>query len=99
MKLNHLADWYDEEYDDILGLEHDEPEEEGHIPIYPQKELVEPINWYDKQLVTRVRDRTKWISNLNQAKLYCASSYAVVTAEMLEAKYAKRTGKVVPFSV
>ena len=25
MKLNHLADWTDEEYDDILGVEHDSP--------------------------------------------------------------------------
>ena len=45
MKLNHLADWYDEEYDIILGLEHPENNEEGEIPNYPKTDDIEPVDW------------------------------------------------------
>jgi hypothetical protein len=85
MKLNHLADWFDEEYDDILGLEHEQSSPDGEIPKQPEVDTLQPIDWNDKQAVTPVRDRSKWISPKTGAKMYCASSYAVATAEVLEA--------------
>lgn len=99
MKLNHLADWFDEEYDTILGLEHPENSEEGDIPNYPITDEIEPIDWRVGQAVTAVRDRSKWISPETGEKMYCASSYAVVTAEVLEGYYLKTKGKLVPLSV
>jgi hypothetical protein len=36
MKLNHLADWFDDEYDNILGLEHDDPSSDAPIPNQPE---------------------------------------------------------------
>lgn len=100
MKLNHLADWFDEEYDDILGLEHDDSSDSGSIPHYPDSDpSLFPVNWNDKQAVTRVRDRSKWISPLTGTKMYCASSYAVATAELLEGYLSIQKGKIVPLSV
>lgn len=49
--------------------------------------------------MTAVRDRSKWISPETGEKMYCASSYAVATAEVLEGYYLKTKGKLVPLSV
>ena len=47
MKLNHLADWSDEEYDSLLGLEHDEWRREK-IPHEPEDDpTLQPIDWVD----------------------------------------------------
>ena len=63
MKLNHLADWSDEEYDSILGLEHLYSETMEDLPDYPKDDpSLQPVNWYDLQRVTAVRDRTYWIN-------------------------------------
>jgi hypothetical protein len=62
MKLNHLADWFDEEYDTILGLEHPSNSDEGEIPNYPKTDDIVPIDWRSELAVTPVRDRSKWIS-------------------------------------
>ena len=99
MKLNHLADWYDEEYDSILGLEH-EDSDSGEIPNYPKDDpSLQPVDWRDKQAVTAVRDRSKWISPITGAKMYCACAYAVVTAEVMEGYWANNKGRLVPLSV
>ena len=99
MKLNHLADWFDEEYDEILGLEHDYNKEDFEIPNYPKTDDLVPINWNELGAVTPVRDRSKWISPETGAKMYCASSYAVATAELLEGFHFRNSKKLVPRSV
>jgi cathepsin S len=40
MKLNHLADWFDEEYDTILGLEHVDPSSDAPIPDQPEQDTL-----------------------------------------------------------
>ena len=100
MKLNHLADWSDEEYDSILGLEHLYSSTVEDLPDQPINDGLQPVNWKDRQLVTAVRDRSKWTNPSTGIRmLNCASAYAVATAELLEAHYAQKKGKLVPFSV
>jgi hypothetical protein len=48
MKLNHLADWSDEEYDSILGLHHLYSSTVEDFPDYPKNDpSLQPVNWYD----------------------------------------------------
>ena len=86
MKLNHMADWSDEEYENILGLKHPSEYDDSDIviPDAPQTDDYEPVDWRNKGAVTAVKDRSKWISPTSGQKEYCAGSYAVATAEVLE---------------
>ena len=43
------------------------------------------VNWYEKQMVTGVKDFTKMKNFLTGQKIHCAASYALVAAEMVEA--------------
>ena len=90
MKLNHLADWSDEEYDSILGLEHLYSSTVEDLPDQPINDGLQPVNWNDRQLVTAVRDTSKTINPITGTRMKdCASTYAVATAELLEAHYAQ----------
>jgi hypothetical protein len=86
MKLNHMADWSDEEYDSILGLKHvSSSSDDSNINIPdPVEDNYVPIDWRALGAVTSVKDRSKWISPTTGNKEYCAGSYAVATAEVLE---------------
>ena len=94
MKLNHLADWFDEEYDSILGLEHLYSSTVEDLPDFPKNDTtLQPVNWREKQRVTAVRDNSKWINPTTGTRMKdCASSYAVATVELLEAHYAEKSG-------
>lgn len=86
MKLNHMADWSDEEYDGILGLKHiSSSSDDSNINIAdPVEDHYVAIDWRALGAVTPVKDRSKWISPTTGNKEYCAGSYAVATAEVLE---------------
>ena len=64
------------------------------LPDYPIDDTtLQPVNWYDLQRVTAVRDRSKWINPLTGNRMKdCASAYAVVVAEMIEAHFASKHG-------
>lgn len=102
MKLNHLADWSDEEYDSLLGLEHDEFSRDK-IPHEPEDDpTLQPIDWVDNQAVTGVRDRSQWYNPYTD-RYYgmgsCSSSYATAAAEMLEGYLSIMKGRLVSLSV
>lgn len=99
MKLNHMADWTQEEYEAILSLH--EPDSGYPIPEYKdQSDLpeVDQIDWRDKQAVTPVRDITSMVNSLGK-QMYCAASYAVAAAETLEALFLEDKGLLNQFSV
>ena len=59
MRLNHMADWTDEEYEGILGIHHlrsDTPSK--NIPSHLKDDL-QPVNWVKTGAVSSVKDRSK----------------------------------------
>lgn len=107
MSLNHMADWFDEEYEAILGLKHI-PNPDYNPTIPPAKDdrgILFPIDWRNKNnntknivAVTPVKDRTKWRDPGGNIER-CAASYAVVVAEFLEGYQAVTKRKLAPVSV
>ena len=99
MGLNAMSDWEDYEYTNILGLHHIYPvsDDESHneIPEHKVKIDIDPINWKDKNAVTRVRDR---IHKPSGSEDICASSYATATIEAIEGAYAIHKNELMEFS-
>lgn len=94
MKLNHLADWFDYEYEQILGLNYHHQSNDDKIPTIVDDGSTRPVNWTDQGVVTAVKDRTKWNNQKG-----CASAYAVATAEVLESMVAIKELSLKPLSV
>lgn len=99
MRLNHMADWTDEEYEGILGIHHlrsDTPSK--NIPSHLKDDL-QPVNWVKTGAVSSVKDRSKEKQRYTGKNIFCASSYATVTAEAIEGAYYVETKRAKKFSV
>lgn len=59
MRLNHMADWSDEEYESILGIHH--LKSDTHSTTIPKhsKDDTQPVNWVKTGAVSSVKDRSK----------------------------------------
>ena len=100
-----MADWFEEEYEGILGLKH--IKNSDYDPSIPerQEDGLKPIDWRDasknpkgKVAVTPVKDRTNWRDPGGHNET-CAASYAVAVAEFLEGRQALRNKKLATVSV
>lgn len=99
MRLNHMADWSDEEYENILGIHHLKSETHSStIPIHAQDDI-RPVNWVMTGAVSSVKDRSKQKRRYTERNVFCASSYATVTAEAIEGAYYVETKRAKKFSV
>lgn len=103
MSLNHMADWFDYEYDSILGLKH--ISNSDFNPSVPERmeDDLEPIDWRDNKknpskrvAVTPVKDRT---GSAKSGFEKCGGAYAVAVAEFLEGYQAIDKKKLATVSV
>ena len=99
MSLNHMADWHDYEYEGILGIHH--LKTDSHTEFIPKhdKDDLQPVNWVKTGAVTGVKDRSKMKKAGTDRNIFCASSFATITAEAIEGAYYVETRKAKRFSV